>query len=297
MSIFQCTLHSATLLTDDCSVVIVHGLNGHPRRTFTHPETLVNWPQDLLPEKVPTARVLTFGYDCSPSNISEGQNVLDIALQLIVNLKDYRREQAEKHRDILFVCYSLGGIIVKKALLLHQSSEEGKVILSSIVGIIFMTTPHCGSELVNIDSMFVNIASTFTDMPKVLLKTLAKNSSALYDISREFATITADLKLKLISFYELNPCSPLWWKGNSVLVVDKRSAILGLPDEEIIAAHVNHREICRFSGVDDSTFRSLWTRIDNFAREAAQKRELRENMSKRKDHHPPECFIHSWCFS
>ena len=235
----------------------------------------------MLPEKVPNARILTYGYNSSTKNISEGQNVLDIALQLIVNLKDYRRETAEKHRDIVLVCHSLGGIIAKKAILLHQSSEEGKAIRKSIVGIIFMGTPHCGSDLANIGSAFASIASMVVDMPRLLLKTLSKNSSALYDISREFATVTSDLNLKLISFYELNPCSPPWWKGKSIVVVDKRSAILGLPGEEIVAAHANHREICRFRGDDDPAFRPVWTRIDDFAAEAARKARLQEDVSKR----------------
>ena len=235
----------------------------------------------MLPEKVPNARILTYGYNSSTKNISEGQNVLDIALQLIVNLKDYRREKAEKHRDIVLVCHSLGGIIAKKAILLHQSSEEGKAIRKSIVGIIFMGTPHCGSDLANIGSAFASIASMVVDMPRLLLKTLSKNSSALYDISREFATVTSDLNLKLISFYELNPCSPPWWKGKSVVVVDKRSAILGLPGEEIVAAHANHREICRFRGDEDPAFRPVWTRIDDFAAEAARKARLQEDVSKR----------------
>ncbi|KAG8530313.1 uncharacterized protein KY384_004815 [Bacidia gigantensis] len=263
------------------SVVIIHGLNGHAQRTFTHPETFVYWPQDILPEKVPSARVLTYGYNSSTKNLVEGQNVLDIALQLMVNLKDFRREKAEQHRDMLWICHSLGGIIAKKAILLHQSSDEGKAIRNSIVGIMFMGTPHCGSDLAKIGTVFANIASMAIEMPKFWLKTLSKNSAALYDISREFATVTSDLKLKLISFYELNPCSPPWWKGASVIVVDKRSAILGLPGEEIIAAHANHREICRFTGEDDHGFRAVWTRIDDFAKEAARKFHQREAISER----------------
>ena len=200
----------------------------------------------------------------------------------MANLKDHRREKAEKHRDLVLVYHSLGGIIAKKAILLHQSSEEGKAIRKSIAGIIFMGTPHCGSDLANIGSAFANIASMVIDMPKLLLKTLSKNSSALYYISRDFATVTSDLNLTLISFYELNPCSPPWWKGKSVVVVDKRSAILGFPGEEIVAAHANHRELCRFKGEDDPAFRPVWTRSDDFAAEAARKAQIQEHVSKRR---------------
>ena len=69
------SLFSLTLAS---SAVFIHGLNGHAQRTFTHPETYAYWPQDLIPEKVPTARVLIYGYSSTTKNISEGQNVLDI---------------------------------------------------------------------------------------------------------------------------------------------------------------------------------------------------------------------------
>lgn len=265
--------------------MVVHGLNGHAQRTVTHPETLVYWPRDLLPEKVPSARVLTYGYKSSTTReISEAQNVLNISLQLIVNIKDYRREEKEKERDIVLICHSLGGIIAKRAVLLHQSSSEGKSIRNHIVGIIFMGTPHCGSDLASIGSAFIRIASTVTEVPKVLLKTLAKNSSTLYDISREFAEAVSDRKLKLISFYELNACAFPWWKRASVIVVEKRSAILGLPEEEIIAAHVNHREICRFKGEDDQGFHALWTRVDDFSKGAARKIQIQEQIPERMKH-------------
>ena len=197
--------------------------------------------------------MLIFGCQASAERISEGQNVLDIANQLMVNLKDQRRELDEKHRPLPLVCHSLGGIIAKKAILFHQSPEHGKAIRNSVVGIMFMGTPHCGSDLASFGNSVASIASAVFDMPRLLLRTLAKNSSALYDISREFSTVAADLKLKLISFYELNPCSPAWWPNKRMLVVDKRSAISELPGEEIIAAHANHREICRFVGPDDQT--------------------------------------------
>ncbi|KAI9858055.1 MAG: hypothetical protein M1813_007867 [Trichoglossum hirsutum] len=169
-------LKGEELLVD---VVVVHGLNGHAQKSFTHPKTGVYWPRDLLPEQVPAARVLTYGYNAGMRNISDGQNVLDIATQLVVSLKDYRREKAEMHRDIVFVCHSLGGIIVKKAILLHQSTDAGKAIRNSVAGIMFMGTPHCGSDLANIGSIIAGIASAFVDAPKLLLKALAKNSSAL----------------------------------------------------------------------------------------------------------------------
>jgi protein SERAC1 len=48
-----------------CSVVFVHGLTGHRETTWTARRAAEPWPKSLLPSKLPTARVLTFGYDGS----------------------------------------------------------------------------------------------------------------------------------------------------------------------------------------------------------------------------------------
>lgn len=167
----------------DTSVVCVHGLNGHPQRSFTHAKTNVYWPRDLLPDQVPMARVLTYGYDSSSKYTAIGESVLDIALQLTNNLKDVRRQDEERDRDILFVCHSLGGIIVKKAILLHHFCEDAKAVQRSIVGVFFMGTPHCGTSVANIGSVVAKIASTFVDAPRNLIRMLQKDSSALYCIS------------------------------------------------------------------------------------------------------------------
>lgn len=45
----------------------------------------------------------------------------------------------EKTRHIVLICHNLRGIIANKAILLHQSSKEGKAIRNSIVVIMFMS--------------------------------------------------------------------------------------------------------------------------------------------------------------
>jgi hypothetical protein len=50
------------------SVVFVHGLTGGLKKTWTH-EDGTFWPQDLLPNDFPKARIMTFGYDADITHV------------------------------------------------------------------------------------------------------------------------------------------------------------------------------------------------------------------------------------
>lgn len=44
------------------SVVLVHGLNGNPSKTWKHPSSGFFWPWELR-RHLPDARIMLFGYD------------------------------------------------------------------------------------------------------------------------------------------------------------------------------------------------------------------------------------------
>jgi hypothetical protein len=52
----------------------VHGLNGHPHRTWTSTRTGAFWPVDLLPEVLDQSRVriLTYGYNANVTSFTDG---------------------------------------------------------------------------------------------------------------------------------------------------------------------------------------------------------------------------------
>ena len=44
-------------------VIFIHGLTGSSHKTWFHSDSGVYWPVDLLGQDMPTARILSFGYD------------------------------------------------------------------------------------------------------------------------------------------------------------------------------------------------------------------------------------------
>ena len=95
-------------------VVAVHGLQGHYRKTWT--EGGKTWLQDFLPHALPAARIMSFGYNSTVIATKSIAGIDEFARQLLEGLEQKRRGGAEE-RPIVFVCHSLGGVVVKKVSL------------------------------------------------------------------------------------------------------------------------------------------------------------------------------------
>jgi hypothetical protein len=72
----------------------VHGLGGDRVETWTHPKSKAFWLRDFLPQQIPDARVMTFGYNADAAFGQSTAEVADHAKSLLSSLVD-KREQAE----------------------------------------------------------------------------------------------------------------------------------------------------------------------------------------------------------
>ena len=80
--------------TYDFDVIAIHGLNGHPRDTWTYGEAegQVFWLQDSLPKALPGARIFTYGYDSKLFWSSSTDDIDTFAKGLLDHL-DLERQQ------------------------------------------------------------------------------------------------------------------------------------------------------------------------------------------------------------
>lgn len=178
----------------DVDVVCVHGLMGHPYDTWSSKTNQFYWPAHLTNE-IPTARVMTFGYDADPKSFlgQVSHNRLgDHARTLLQDLARERTKPAAKQRPILFVAHSLGGLVVKKALSdaehYSDASKHLKAVAADTRGVIFLGTPHAGSGLATLPE----IASRFmrgVNANQDLLRTLKVNSEMLGETTIAFGQL------------------------------------------------------------------------------------------------------------
>ncbi|KAK4228035.1 hypothetical protein QBC38DRAFT_454589 [Podospora fimiseda] len=246
-------------------IVAVHGLGGSALKTWSSkPFGLYGkstlWLRDLLPAKIPNVRVMSLQYDSSVFGRS-AQAIRDNArklLQLLYNQREDNRD-AQK-RPIVFIGHSLGGLLIKQALKLANQNTKFRDISTSTKGIIFFGTPHRGSDKAAWLKLLTEVSSTVSNRPDpTFVKDLQTNSETLLKISQDFQPLVKDYAI--VSFYEEHEHRML-----GTVVVDKLSAVMGLPHEEAMMLTGDHSGMCKLTGMNDPRFDPIWRAIRRASR-------------------------------
>ena len=211
-------------------VVAVHGLQGDAFKTWED-ENGSLWLRDFLPKELPSAHIMTFGYDSTVAFSKSVAEIEDKALDLLNRLGAERavsKNAASKAIPIIFICHSLGGILVKKAIVLaHErcSIPEFEDIANHTMAIAFMGVPHKGSSSAwwgNLAANILNGVSIGTSTNTRLIADLRKNSSNLLNVSTQF--VHRSQGLKIYTFYETKRLGPVVVRSctdRDILLIDQ----------------------------------------------------------------------------
>ncbi|KAF8465963.1 hypothetical protein BDZ91DRAFT_794532 [Kalaharituber pfeilii] len=254
-------------------IVAVHGLNGDAYRTWTWKaikknESDILWLRDLLPNEIQDARIFTYGYDSMPAAVAGSASTKFIHQHAETFLQDLHahRKGEEVYRPIIFIAHSLGGILVKQALINSSNCHVGhnehlRSIVNSTYGIIFMGTPHSGSDLASWGRFAESIIShifpkVFLDTNPHLINTLGRNSEILQQITESFKSIQHQQMLRIFYFWEeLKTKLP---NGRMEMVVEYSSAVPDTtPNVQSYGIHGDHTSISRFQNEESPGYEVL----------------------------------------
>ena len=222
-------------------VVFVHGLQGHPQRTWQskvnaksdrrprnplktfsrrdtdemiHEDLQRFWPADLLAHDFEDVRILTFGYD---SKVTKGFMAPSSKNGIFQHGNSFLRALGRarndcRQRPIVFVAHSLGGLVVKQALIEARKQTHDQELLDvyeSTHAVIFFGTPERGAELASWERLLSDIAKAVQlDTNSAVLRNLdpMSGSSKLVEMRRDFDDILQDdrrsRELRIYSFQE-----------------------------------------------------------------------------------------------
>jgi hypothetical protein len=115
----------------------------------------------------------------------------------------------QQSRKIIFITHSLGGLVVQKALSLSRSRSEAhlKQLERYTTGIVFLGTPHHGSDLAAWATVCGKLVKSFKDTNVDILNVLRPESEVLRDTQDEFGQLlesrkSEGRKINITCFYE-----------------------------------------------------------------------------------------------
>ncbi|KAI1347054.1 hypothetical protein F5Y01DRAFT_256713 [Xylaria sp. FL0043] len=260
-------------------IILVHGLNGDPQKTWTA-KNGVFWPADLLPASLREARanVLVYGYNADVYSKKHGSSPSDNfiymhAQTLVTSLTHYRKDELTSSNPIIWVCHSLGGILVKRALLYSNDlrtsqHEDYRSIYVCTYGIVFLGTPHTGSDIATWGTVLqamsdAVVPKSFFQSESVLLKTLKRDNETLQNINNHFLDVYQ--RFKILMAHE-NHKTDL--KGTKALVVDANSAGPQLPGVTYYAIEATHSGMCKFDSKSAPGYRTISSAIREWVLDA-----------------------------
>lgn len=213
------------------------------------------WLRSIPSNVTPGAAI--FGYEHaldSPKTFS-WNNLLNEGDSLLESLSCSLEEQNLGHCPILFVCHSLGGMIVKQALILAFRNQRQNRFLRAVAGLLCLGTPHSTSDDEQVWQSITSLVPTGTFGKKQ--KSIGEEDlSLLSQCCLQFEQ--AGVQFPILSVYETQDSkirlSPT--RTTKLKPVAKKLAVMELHTEHVIPADCDHKSLCALE-VQSEAFRQI----------------------------------------
>ncbi|KAL8848232.1 MAG: hypothetical protein Q9221_006750 [Calogaya cf. arnoldii] len=153
-------------------IVFVHGLTGNRESTWAEQkEDGKVWPRELLPPDMSRSRIMTFGYDADVVRLIDSSSTNTI----------------RDHGKALATDLCRKRLLDGSALLVSRGAAEPwmNALLDSTAGIIFLGTPHTGSNLADWASILTKVSSIVRPTNKSIVNVLQPGSEMLANLQQE----------------------------------------------------------------------------------------------------------------
>lgn len=223
------------------NIVFVHGLGGHPYGTWQNGSSRQNfWPR-WMAEDIPGATVFTLGYFSPASNwVGSSLPILDEA----VSISRLLANEAElSSGPIVFVCHSLGGLLIKQFLRDANERADSDRTLESLFRrtkiVMFLGTPHTGSGKATWLERFRLFAWGSNSA-----KDLVANNATLRNLNTGYRGVAERRSdLQHVVYYETQNTA-------AGRIVDPASSDPGLPNCRPIPIRAHHTSLSKPVGKD-----------------------------------------------
>ena len=177
-------------------VLAISGLGSHAYGSYVHKLDGRMWLSDSLIDDHHSARVMIYGYDTKLRGSKSFEDLDGLASSFQIALSELVERSKEK-RPILVIGHSLGGLVIKEALIRISESDHESALLGPIAGALFLGVPNDGMDIESLIPMVDDQPNRF------LLEILNRiNSQVLRIQKRNFLKVLEQWNIDLFCFYE-----------------------------------------------------------------------------------------------
>lgn len=225
-------------------VIFVHGLGGSARGTW-HPQELHDdnnfWPF-WLGEDFPDVGIWSLGYEVEPFRWKGNSMPLaDRATNILDLLDGYEIG----NRPIIFITHSMGGLLVKQMLRSARDFGKWSAISSQTKGIVFLSTPHSGSDMASWIKHIGGILQT-----TVSVEELEAHHSRLRELNLLYRNDEQFSQIPMLVYCETLPT-------RRILVVNQTSADPGIKGVIPVPMDFDHISICKVGDKTSQIYRQV----------------------------------------
>jgi len=237
-------------------IVFVHGLVGGSHTTWRYgkegDKDHFFWPE-ALGKDLPRCAIWSLGYAAGLGHwfSEEGMAIEDKAANLALKLSN----GSLGSRPLVFIAYSMGGLVVKTFLTeaISQGGHDWTTVASAVRGVAFLGTPHHGSSMASVAAGFAVLLRT-----QEHVKQMRFAGPELDALHRRFVKWRKQFNCAFESYIETKGIARNGWLARfflpSVLVVPRISGDPGLDDCTCHPIAADHISLVKPSGVDSDVY-------------------------------------------
>jgi len=154
-------------------------------------------------------------------------------------------------RPLMFITHSLGGLLVKQMLRSARDFGKWQAIAFQTKGIVFLSTPHSGSDMASWINHIGGILQT-----TVSVEELEAHHSRLRELNLLYRNDEQFSQIPMLVYCETRPT-----KG--ILVVNQTSADPGIKGVIPVPMDFDHISICKVGDKKSQIYRQVKRFIDN----------------------------------
>ncbi|KAM5359278.1 hypothetical protein ACJA88_015171 [Fusarium oxysporum] len=267
----------------EVDVIAVPGLGSHALGSWKSPNSDDVWLRDFLPKDVPNIRVLLYGYDTVlPGSLSK-QSIEDLGGALLEQVVAFRARDGTSHRPIIFIGHSLGGLLIKEALVRarRRPSCANSNLSKASYGLLFFGVPNLGlrnDQLRTLvrgqpnEALIHDLLVDNDSEPSTFLKRLADQFSE--SCKGHYRVVTFFERMRSPTLEQLDKAGQ-WRKTGppSLLVTEKSTTSTGLvamADEDNIALNTDHSGLVKYDSRNQGDYTIVRERLMRLVAEAKQ---------------------------